>query len=342
MNNEEILTVCAKQTVEMTKHGKTEVCRDNKGASDVPPFVVVGMEVQDDDGNQAIGGGIIQMDLENGNHPVDELPYVLSDLHQEGMTDFMWLMFVTEGYARRTDITDITEADLNAPRGTLEKEFAEKPDTNICEGIIATLFAKSGEAVTATCFYKYGDDGLPVYEEAEYTYCDGGDENKPQGLVADTFGAFMKYCEAWDTLNEASQAVQNSDNPLFTKEDVASLDMKKMPNFLTVWQVFTDDLPNSKKVAKKMKEQVAEFMSKSFMLKVTKECWQAITDKSEKGELDLDAFMAKMEIVMTGTDEEAKENFIAELTKSYSVSAQALMFALGKSQVPDDISGLVG
>jgi hypothetical protein len=91
-----------------------------------------------------------------------------------------------------------------------------------------------------------------------------------------------------------------------------------------------------------MKKQVAEFMGKSFMMKVTKECWQAITHKSEKGELDLDTFMAKMEAVMTGDDEEAKENFIAELTKSYSVSAQALMFALGKNKVPDDISGLVG
>jgi hypothetical protein len=160
--------------------------------------------------------------------------------------------------------------------------------------------------------------------------------------VADTFGAFMKYCQAWDTLNEASEAINNSDNPLITAEDVSSLNMKKVPNFLTVWQVATDDCPKDKKVAKKMKKQVAEFMGKSFMMKVTKECWQAITQKSEKGELDLDTFMAKMEAVMTGDDEEAKENFIAELTKSYSVSAQALMFALGKNKVPDDISGLVG
>lgn len=340
MNNEEMLTLCAKQTVEMTKHGKTEACRENKGASDVPPFVVVGMELQDDEGNQAIGGGMIPLDLENGNHPVDELPYVLSDLHQEGMTEFMWLMFVTEGYARRAG--DITEADLNAPRGTLEKEFAEKPDTNICEGIVSTLFAKTGEAVTATCFYKYGDDGLPVYEEPDFHYSNGGDENKPQGLVADTFGAFYKYCEAWDTLNEASEAIKHSNNPLLTKEDVASLDMKKMPNFLTVWQVFTDDLPKDKKVAKKMKQQVAEFMSKSFMMKVTKECWQAITEKSENGELDLDAFMTNMASVMEGDNEDEKEKFIAEITKTYSITAQALMLAMGKNQVPDDISGLVG
>jgi hypothetical protein len=336
--NKEMLVGCATQTVEMVKHNKTEICRENKGASDVSPFLVVGIPVEDEEGNKAIGGAVVHLDISE-NHPVDELPYALSDLHQEGMTDFVWIMFVTEGYARRANIT---EQDLEAPRGTLEKEFAEKPDTDICEGIIATLFASTGEAVTATCFYKYGDDGLPMYEEADYTSCDGGEEDKPQGLVADTFGSFMKYCQAWDTLNEVSEAVGNSDNPLITTADVSSLNMKKVPNFLTVWQVATDDCPTDKKVAKKMKKQVAEFMGKSFMLKVTKECWQAITDKSEKGELDLDTFMAKMEAVMTSDDDEAKENFIAELTKTYSVSAQALMFALGKNEVPDDISGLVG
>jgi len=324
----------------MSKRGKTEMCRRKSENRDVPPFVLFATTIEgDDDGNLKLGGAIAEMTFSNSHHPVDELPYLLSECHEKGMTEYLFLMFVTEGYARRGDISEMTDEEKNPPRGVLEKDFAENPNTNVCEGIIGTVFAPSGETVTATCFYKYDDNGLPVYEEAEYVYSDGGDD-RAQGRLADVFTAFMKYCEAWNDLNEGLEAIKKSTNPLIGEK--SSFDIEEMPNFATVWQVFSDELPNKKKVADKMKKQVAEFMSRAFLMKVTQECWQAINEKSEKGELDIGAFMTKMETVMSGDDDNEKVKFIEAICSEYSVSAQALMLAMGTNKVPNDISGLVG
>lgn len=344
MTNEELLVGCATQTVEMVKRAKTEMCRDIKGKSDCPPFVVFGVEMEEIDentGKPRMGGAVCQMELNNGYHPVDELPFMLSELHGAGAKDFLWLMFVTEGYARRgVDLSELSEAEALPERGALEKEFTEKADTNVVEGIVGTLFSQTSEAVMATCFYKYDDNCIPMYEDTETVYANGGDEHFPQGQIAEIITAFIKYCSAYKMLSETHKAVEKANNPL-VGDALADLDEKNLPNFLTVWQVANGELPDDEKQANLMKQQAYEFMSHAFLVQVTHEVWGAIQEQGAKGEIDLDAFMAEMEAVMTGNDDERKQEYIANLTNQYSVSVKALMLATGRTEVPNDISGLM-
>lgn len=348
MTNEELLVGCANQTVEMVKQAKVEMCRDQKGKSDFPPFVVFGIEQDETDentGKPRIGGAVCQMELENGIHPADELPFMLSELHgqlhEQGVSEFVWLMFMTEGYARQgVDLSELPEAQQFPERGELEKEFAEKADTNVVEGIVGTLFAQTGEAVLTTCFYKYDDNCIPVYQDTETVYANAGDEHFPQGLIAEIMTAFIKYSQAYNLLVNTHKVVGQVDNPL-VGDALAELDPKNLPNFITVWQVANGELPDDKKQADLMKQQAYEFMSHAFLVQVTHEVWGAIKQKGANGEIDLDAFMAEMEAVMTGNDDERKQEYITNLTNQYSVSVKALMLATGRTEVPNDISGLM-
>jgi hypothetical protein len=187
--------------MELTKGMKSSACEENKGHTDLNPMVVVGLEIKDDEGNEGLGGQVIEMCLSNGDHPVDALPKMLNDLGESGLTKFRFLMFVVEGFARRLsnneegkkELAKLTQ-DGDYERGALEKDFHENPLSNVEEGLIATAFAWTGESATMSQFYKYGDNGLPVYEDdADVFHYDATEPQ--QGRVPDVFHAFVKYCQ---------------------------------------------------------------------------------------------------------------------------------------------------
>jgi len=200
MSEKEVLEKALISTMDLMKAMKSSACEENKGHTDLNPMVVVGLDIKDDEGNEGLGGQVVEMELSKGEHPVDVLPKMLSDLAESGLHQFRFIMFLVEGFARRAtteegqkELANLTE-DGGYERGALEKDFHENPASNVEEGIIGTAFAWTGESATLAQFYKYGDDGLPIYDEenADVTTYDKG--NEQQGKVPDVFYKFIKYC----------------------------------------------------------------------------------------------------------------------------------------------------
>lgn len=196
LSEEELLEKSLRATLAMTKQMKQAKCEHHNGHADINPFLVFGIEMKDDEGNEGLGGAVIELDLSEGENAVEHLPQVLSEISEQGMRKFLWVMLVCEGYCERND--NNAEKLMSSPdyeRGTLEKDFLNNPTSTVSEGIIATVFGWEGGSSAFTQFYKYGDDGLPVYEEEnEYTVT-YYPKTKPQmGLVPEIMYSFLGYC----------------------------------------------------------------------------------------------------------------------------------------------------
>lgn len=207
----ELLEGSLRQTMEFAKEMKLSLAQENKGRYDIAPFVVVGVEMTDEEGNKGIGGAVVEMELSNSGNPADHLPQMLSDIHEQGLRKFRWIMLIVEGYAKRLDTgegnadakkyQDLSEyADYQ--RGQLEKEFHENPLSGVEEGLIGCAFSWSGESAGATQFYKCGDDGSPIYdEEMVITSHEKHDEGQG-GRIPEIFSSFIKYCQMVELLTK--------------------------------------------------------------------------------------------------------------------------------------------
>ena len=204
----EILDLAMRSTMEMIKDAKVRACEENKGHTDLNPMLIIGIDAKHPEtGEDAIGGQMVEMCLSNGEHPVDALPKMLSDLSESGLTKFHFLMFFVEGFARRVENPNGEKSyanlyqDTEYERGSLEKDFHENPASDVAEGLIITAYSWTGEGASATQFYKYGDNGLPVYDdEAEFSTYEQG--NEQQGRVCDVFHKFVKYCHLVEMSNK--------------------------------------------------------------------------------------------------------------------------------------------
>ena len=336
--DKEMLKHCLEKTLKMSQEMKTHFSREAKGKEDIRPFIVVGLEMENDEGEKVIAGGIAQMELEDDEHPVDTLPKMLSKLNEQGLEKFVWLCFVTEGYARSpidSDNAEEIEKLRNLERGALEKEFNEKADTDIKEGIIATLFSWENESLVKTSFYKWGDDGLPVYEEDDEEIEIYRTE-ETEGKVPFTFNAFIRYCQMSEILNKEDDEDDEDDTTMWGEK----YDYSKKPSFLEVWSVLTED--DDSRLSKKVKAKVTEFNMRAFTARVARECWAGIQEQIDKGELDEKEFTAHTEAVMSGDDENAKIELVAQLVKKYSLLGNSIALASGQQEIPDDISELLG
>ena len=59
-----------------------------------------------------------------------------------------------------------------------------------------------------TSFYKWGDDGLPIYEEEdedEMLKADVGRTSETEGRIPNIFDAFIKYCQMSELLNTSTE-----------------------------------------------------------------------------------------------------------------------------------------
>lgn len=193
LTKKELLEKSLEHTMDMTRYMKTEMCKDNKGHTDINPFCIFGLELTDDDGDEQLGGAIIEMDLSQKEHPVEMLPKMLSDLHAEGMTEFIWVMFICEGYAETDPVKVKNMSDNNGTyeHGSMELDFLNNPTSSVQEGIIATCFAWTGESACYQQPYKYDDFGVPVFLEKAESYS----EKEMNGRIPNIFSRFIKYCQ---------------------------------------------------------------------------------------------------------------------------------------------------
>ncbi len=201
MSKKELLEKSLQHTMEMVRAMKTSMCEDNKGHADLNPFCVFGVEIQDDEGNEALGGAIVEMELSKNEHPIEMLPKMLSEVHQQGMDKFLWVMFVCEGYAEtdQTKIAQMMKDDSDYEYGSLENDFLNNPVSTVQEGIIATAFSWTGEMATYQQPYKYNDNGLPDFSQEIVNYFD---EEPMEGRVPNIFTKFIKYCQLAELSNK--------------------------------------------------------------------------------------------------------------------------------------------
>jgi hypothetical protein len=169
--------------VEKAKQAKWILCEENGGIADAPPILF---------GEFANGDGFIAPDLMEG-HPKDTLPVMLDGLlqgmtNQYGTPKFLWLAYVVEGYCRPA-MTD--EEMEKAQRGEMEEDYKQNPSTDVREGIIATVYPWDGEAIAQTLLYRYDDNGMPVFDEAD----DFQEVGKTGGgNIPDLFQMFITHC----------------------------------------------------------------------------------------------------------------------------------------------------
>lgn len=355
VNKQEYLQECIHKTMKLTQHLKTHACESAKGKVDADPFIVFGgMEMEDENGDMREVAACVSVDKttnNNSKHPAIRLPKMLSELEiPTELANFQWLCFVTEGYCREED----EQNPLPPPkRGELEKEFRTNPFSEIKEGIITTLFAVSGEAVTGTCWFVYDDNGLPVYEETECKYYD---TERLMGRIPDIFHSYISYRDLIKTVSEAEKIVKNTDKyekqnksvePTYDAPDInpllsGSYKLADIPNFLTFWQVVADELPKKKPLAKKMKKEVERFVSHAFIVRITCEVWKSLKWKAENdSKFAISDFIKEMGTVMDSDDEQRKADFIRDTVFKHSLSANSIALDAGKLGIPDDISGLV-
>lgn len=333
--DKKMLEHCLESSLKMSQEMKTHFSREANGKEDIRPFIIVGLEMENDEGEKVIAGGVAPMELQDDEHPVDTLPKMLNELNKQGLEKFAWLCFITEGYARSpidSDNAEEIEKLRNLERGALEKEFNEKADTDIKEGIIATLFSWENESLVMTSFYKWGDDGLPIFDEIN-NEIDLQRTEEMDGKIPFIFNAFVKYCQMSEMLN-------NEDDEKDTTMWGEKYDYSKKPSFAEVWSVLTED--DDSRVSKKVRAKVTEFNMRAFTARVARDCWAGIQEQIDKGELDEKEFTAHTEAVMSGDDENAKMELVAQLVKKYSLLGNSIALASGRQEIPNDISELLG
>lgn len=103
--------------------------------------------------------------LLEGN-PIQMVPVAWRKILEDGIPEFM--MFMVEGYASTTP--DLS----NYRKGEMEKDFKNNPGSSVREVItIQAVDIKTGYQMTAVVPYKYGDNGLPEFEEPSVSTCEG-------------------------------------------------------------------------------------------------------------------------------------------------------------------------
>jgi hypothetical protein len=101
--------------------------------------------------------------LLKGN-PLEEAPVAWRKIMDHGTPEFVMLM--VEGYAS-TKVDDYE-------RGRMERDFKDNPDSEVREVItLQAVDIKTGRQLTALVPFRYGDDGLPEFEEPKVGPCDG-------------------------------------------------------------------------------------------------------------------------------------------------------------------------
>jgi hypothetical protein len=301
------------------KRMKSHGCRENNGKTDLPPLVLVGKQLpaDDEDVEMRIGVGVVMMEMENGDHPVEHLPILLSQLNDNvDMSDVVFLAFLVEGYSRDTKAETYSEAVKEHQQfGSMEEDFLNNPNTDVKEGLIATIYSMDGTSGSMACFYKYGDDGLPIYEDdTEISWSDDLDDN---GRVPAIFHSFIKYLDMAKLVKD-----NNDDEPV------------EVPTYEELFDCLNDD--NLSQLPPKM----ADFMAKAYSIVIAREMMEAIREKYENGDTILDELIEKAEKAFTSGNHEEITAYIGETVSKFSLTGNMLLTA--KHGVPNDISELLG
>lgn len=98
-------------------------------------------------------------------HPMEVIPSAWRKILDHGIPEFV--MVVVEGYASVGPVA-------NYERGSMEEDFKNNPDSTVKEVLtFQAVDIKTGEQMTAFVPYRYGDDGLPVFDKANIGPCEG-------------------------------------------------------------------------------------------------------------------------------------------------------------------------
>lgn len=109
-------------------------------------------------------------------NPLEETPAAWRKIMDHGTPEFVMLM--VEGYAS-------TNVSMS---GKMEDDFKENPDSEVREVItVQAIEIKTGRQLTALVPFRYGDDGLPEFDEPKAGPCDG------QALEANV-PSMMNHC----------------------------------------------------------------------------------------------------------------------------------------------------
>lgn len=98
-------------------------------------------------------------------NPFEMIPEAWRKILDDGVPEFV--MCMVEGYASSKPISEYK-------KGQMEQDFKENPGSEVMEVItLQAVDIKTGKQMTGMVSYKYGDDGMPEFEEPNFNSCEG-------------------------------------------------------------------------------------------------------------------------------------------------------------------------
>lgn len=145
-----------KTALETFQNMKKYCCEKNKGPTDLAPMLHFKYKHLNAYCGVLLGEG----------HPLETIPHAWGQIVQDGVPEFVVVM--TEGYAKvGGDPSDYRKGDM-------EKDFKNNPDSEVLEVLnIHGIDLGTGKQADGFVSFKYGDDGLPVFDEPSYGDCEG-------------------------------------------------------------------------------------------------------------------------------------------------------------------------
>jgi hypothetical protein len=165
-----------KKVAKIAQLRKTEICKEDKGISDMQSFVVFQR------------GDVFECRQSGANgHPFDSLPDVLSEAFRDGVGIFDTVSLVIDSYVRIAQPNEVG----GYAHGSLEKEFKSQPKTDVREALTVATYGYHGGNAGVCMYYVYDDKGLP-----EFTVMTDDDTAKVKSeFVEHVMTKYIEFCK---------------------------------------------------------------------------------------------------------------------------------------------------
>lgn len=127
-------------------------CFENKGPADIPSCLYYGT-----------GHGHAVVPMTDDDEPMIWLMAAMTSAYAEH-GPFIEMGFISDAFGREFSDTEEMLDTLENMQGTLSEQHASDPSTPVKEVLVAYAVFGDGSEAGGMTEYRYGDDGIPVFE----------------------------------------------------------------------------------------------------------------------------------------------------------------------------------
>jgi len=163
----------------MAQAAKYALCQSHGGPADTPPVMLWHKSESDE-------LEICALPMPSADDETLSAPNLFYSALTDGFVKFgkpAFVGFVSEAYMRT-----ISDEDTKFQRGDLQRAFQDGITDDINEILSIVCFTTLGEIQHQVIVVKYGDDGLPMYEQLSHENI-----NTKSGAIVDVINDFLKF-----------------------------------------------------------------------------------------------------------------------------------------------------